>query len=252
MKLPKSWNWWISVSSGDPIPSTPFFSLSLLLSQRLLPTLNSWLFMFMWPFNSFSWWRILHAIFLWPFTWKSWFTLLTFCRAESQQGLRSRLGRWRREGMRGREQDISVDGRDQLSYITSLPLTKAILEKQFCCSSLFIYFNVRRSAYQTLCHSSFQIWCFPSENALAQAERLLYAGLTKKTYGWCCREARSEALGGDYQFRQPKAPGKAVILLDVLNTLPKPDLVVLLTHRCTLLLPKQVFAGFLEFRWVFL
>lgn len=77
---------------------------------------------------------------------------------------------------------------------------------------------------------------------------VLYAGLTKKSHGLYCREVRLEALRGGYKFRQPKAPGKGIILLDALNTLPKPDLGVLLTPRCTLLLPKEVCAGFLEFR----
>lgn len=77
---------------------------------------------------------------------------------------------------------------------------------------------------------------------------VLYAGLTNKSYCSCCREERLEAFRSDCQFSQPKAPGKGIILLDVLSTLPKPDLGVLLTPCCTLLLPKEVFASFLELR----
>lgn len=77
---------------------------------------------------------------------------------------------------------------------------------------------------------------------------MLYAGLTKKSYGLCCREGRLEAFRSDCQFNQPKAPRKGIILLDVLSTLPRPDHDALLTPRCTLLLPKEVFADFLELR----
>lgn len=77
---------------------------------------------------------------------------------------------------------------------------------------------------------------------------VLYAGLTNKSYSLCCREGRLEALRGGHQFSQPKAPGTGIIPLDVLSALPKPDLGVLLTLHCTLLLPKEVIAGFLELR----
>lgn len=46
----------------------------------------------------------------------------------------------------------------------------------------------------------------------------------------------------------PRAPGMDRTLLCVSNPLPKPDLGVLLTPCCTLLLPEAAFAVFLGFR----
>lgn len=90
------------------------------------------------------------------------YSVLTFCRVEPQQCLRSRLGRWRRERMSRRKQDILLL-RAEMSSV-------------------------------------------------------------------------------------PKASDKDIIQLDVSNTLPKPDFIVLLIPHCMLLLPKEVFAGFLELR----
>lgn len=127
--------------------------------------------------------------------------ILFFCSLvlhwiESQQGLRSRLGIWRRAGMRGNEQDVFLLVAAQLHQLISSN-NRYFREAAFLGYFGFFFFNIRRSAYLALCHSTFRLDAFIQKTLLLNQKGWGWCRL-KKSYGLCCREARLEALGGYY------------------------------------------------------
>lgn len=142
-----------------PFSVSPFPCFWLM---ALLPTLNSWLVsVFMWPFTlihtvdreSSVWFSCAHShenlYFLWINISLSWTTA----------GSEERTGHLEKSRDEGKQTGhLPVDGRDkaQLHHLTSSN-NRYLREAAFL---PFFFFNIRRLAYLTLCHSTFRFDAF--------------------------------------------------------------------------------------------